>query len=82
MIDDLTKKRWHKDTNPTKHDPETALHFALLDVQEQKPDHVIVMMAKTEPDGCVSYRHIQAGKYDDFAQIGMIMQILHSNWLR
>lgn len=81
MIDDITKRRWDKDDNPNNHSVETALKIAMDDALERRPDHVIVMMAKHEPEDGRSYWHVQAGKYDGFSQIGMITQILNANWL-
>lgn len=71
---DLTKRRWDKEPNPSKHKPETALEIAYGDLEEFKPDHVIVIFGKVEEDGSADWRYYQAGTMGIYAASGLAMK--------
>lgn len=72
-------RRFHKFGDPADHDPTVALQVAKewIDANPDKPDHVIVLIGRTTPDGGSGTKYFQAGGYPHHGQMGLCLEGLH-----
>lgn len=70
----LAARRWAKDTDPKRHDPATALLEALrqLEAGEIHADHIVVVHGHHDEDGVSHVGYLQAGKFSELEQCGMM----------
>lgn len=75
----LVVKRFQKDDNPFAHDARAALEVARewIDAQDEKPDHVIVLIGRTTPENSSGTKYFQSGKYPHHAQMGLMLEGMH-----
>jgi hypothetical protein len=69
-------RRWEKDTDPKSHPPVTALREALrqLEAGEIEAEHIMVVHAHHDSDGVSHVGFLQAGKFCELAQVGMMQR--------
>lgn len=76
MVEDFRKHRWQRKMDPADFSPRDALIEALRqldDPNENLPDeHVILIFGGSGADGRARFRFLQAGGFDEFAQIGLM----------
>lgn len=74
--------QFNRGTSPGMLDPVTALDAAYEHIRslEHKPDHIIVMVGHTTPDGGNQTAFFQAGKFCYLAQQGLCIE--GANWIR
>lgn len=74
-ISSLAAARFNKNTDPAAHDAATALDVAYECIKElgedEKPDHIIVIIGRHMPNGFSGTRFFQAGKFCYHAQYGL-----------
>lgn len=75
-IRDIGLARFHKVDDPGAHDAVTALDAARewIDTLDHKPDHIIVIVGRTFPDGANGTRFFQAGNFRYHAQQGLCLE--------
>lgn len=75
-IRSLGAARMEKILDPAAHDPTAALEAAAdwIRTMTDKPDHIIVLVGRTTPDGGSMTRYFQAGKYPHHAQQGLVVE--------
>ena len=78
-MDELTKHRWKKDTNPASHQPRTALEAAserLADLDAPPVTHVVVVFCTDEGNGGVGQGYFQAGSLGGtYATVGLLTSV-------
>lgn len=75
MIESLSLARFSREDDVNKLDPMTVLHAALSDPDLATADHVIVVHARIADDGSIQHGWLQGGKFNSFAQIGLLARI-------
>ncbi len=76
-MSELTAKRWEKgDGLPASHPPREALEVAMHRIASGEIDakHVVVCIAEVGEGGACDVNFIQAGTFDHFAQIGLVIE--------
>lgn len=79
MIEDFHQHRWDRATRPAELKPEEALIAATRDAPEFEPEHIIILAGKVCEDGSIHTRLYQAGKFNDYEQLGMFAHARHTH---
>lgn len=74
----ITLARADKGSKPREHAPTDALDLARAWIEEAgaHPDHIIVMLGRTNSDNSSGTKYFQTGSFSAHAQVGLVYEAL------